>query len=186
MCNAESAAASTISPGCPSDDLGCPYDDNVDNTPCLPCPIVESEEPTRGCHCVPSEDIRHISCMTKTGGGGKKRGPPGCREFQYTRVCDDEMHPMTAIGWALTAFGQIFMFGYYMFVACVLHPALNNDLETLCRALTSESRMGIRWEYVVFTHGQGKAKQHYKCIVVQSAGGQPMAMANPAIGSPKY
>ena len=44
--------------------------------------------------------------------------------------------------------------------------------------------MGIRWEYVVFTHGQGKAKQHCKCIVVQSAGGQPMAVANPAIGSP--
>ena len=77
VCNAESAAASTISPGCPSDDLGCPFDDNVDNTPCLSCPTVESEEPTRGCHCVPSEDIRRISCRTKKGGGGRNWDLPG-------------------------------------------------------------------------------------------------------------
>ena len=174
VCNAESAAASTISPGCPSDDLGCPYDDNVDNTPCLSCPTVESEEPTRGCHCVPSEDVRRISCTIKK---DKGRQAPGCREFQYTRVCDDVTHPMTAVGHAAIVVGHIFMIGYYVFVLCVLHPALNNDLETLCRALTSESRMGIRWEYVVFMQGQGKGKQHFKCIVVQSPGGQPMAAA---------
>ena len=57
------------------------------------------------------------------------------------------------------------------------HPALNSDIETLCRTLTAESRTGTRWEYVTFTQGHGKNTQYFKCIVVQSGGGQPVGVA---------
>ena len=176
VCNAESATASTIGPGCPRSDIGCPFDDDVGNTTCLSCPTVDSSaEPTRGCHCVPDDDndVRRESCEIKKDKGRKS---PGCREFQYTRVCDDVTHPMTFVGIAVTVLGWIIMVGNCLFARCG-HPALNRDIETLCRTLTAESRTGTRWEYVTFTQGHGKNTQYFKCIVVQSGGGQPMGVA---------
>ena len=211
VCNATlspAALAETTSPGCPAGDLGCPHEGGLAGLPCLPCPVGrvgEGDEPTRGCHCQPSSDVRRISCQIKK---GKGRFVPGCREFEYTRVCDDVMHPLFLLGTVTLVLGYIGIFGYWFYVICFKAPALvrqamhlfasdhfvfcsrsqkhrrcsqNKKLEALCQTLTRESRTGSRWDYIAFTQGSGKQKKYYKSVVVQSSGaGQPMVVATPA------
>ena len=127
VCNATlspAALAETTSPGCPAGDLGCPHEGGLAGLPCLPCPVGrvgEGDEPTRGCHCQPSSDVRRISCQIKK---GKGRFVPGCREFEYTRVCDDVMHPLFLLGTVTLVLGYIGIFGYWFYVICFKAPAL--------------------------------------------------------------
>ena len=140
VCNATlspGALAETTSPGCPAGDLGCPHEGGLAGLPCLPCPVGrvgEGDEPTRGCHCQPSSDVRRISCQIKK---GKGRFVPGCREFEYTRVCDDVMHPLFLLGLVILVLGYIGIFGYWFYVICFKAPALVRQAMHLLRIILS-------------------------------------------------
>ena len=130
----------------------------------------------RGCQCVPTEDVRRTRCEVQK---DKGRTAPGCREFEYIRVCDDVTHPLVLLGFALLICGFVVGLGSYVWVLCLRNPSVDRDLATLCQTLTRQSQTGTAWSYVAFEAGIGKSKQFYKCVVATSArqGSAPLVVA---------
>ena len=134
---------------------------NPDGGQCLLCPVDTDELPTRGCQCLPTEDIRRNPCGTK-----KKKG---CEEFNYMRVCDDITHPLIHAGVALTISAGIVFVGVYASVYGLCNPDVDRMLVEVCETLSSQSQTGTSWRYVQFTVGCGRSKKVCKCVVVTSA-----------------
>jgi hypothetical protein len=156
---------------------------NPDGGQCLPCPENDAGEPTRGCQCVPLEDIRTRKCVIDR--WQRENGAQdGCMDFVKTRVCDDGLQPALVIGIVMTVSGLMMK---TIMVMCVwvtgcsshpIHPSVGTTLATLCETLSSRSQTGTVWKYVQILEDEPKLR----CIVINSAAKEhTVGHANPVV-----
>lgn len=127
---------------------------NPDGGQCMPCPENDAGEQTRGCQCVPLNDIRTSTCEYDD-----QRS--GCMDFVKTRVCDDELQPTFVVGIVLFVIGHIVMIGAYWFGGA-RQKSVSTNLAAICDTLSSRSQTGTSWKYVQFPQNQPK----FRCIVI--------------------
>lgn len=139
---------------------------NPDGGKCLSCPENDENEPTRGCQCVPLNDItRRSKCDYSD-------HKPGCMDFVKTRACDDEIQQTFVIGIVLFVIGHIVLV-IGLFVIGYINKRINTTVTTLCTTLSSRSQTGTVWTLEV-------GPNDFRCIVINGvAKDQSVGQVNP-------